>query len=89
MAKETVVECRCRYDLRRPLPAAAGTIECGRCGHRISHTVAFCRYVNVLGLPWVSGPGPWCPDGGYHHHVLSQRETDRVLTALRRAGVAV
>ena len=89
MGKEPVVECRCRYDLRRPLPAAGGTIECGRCGHRIGHTVAFCRYVNVLGLPWVSGPGPWCPDGGYHHQVLSQQEVDRVLAALGRAGVAV
>ena len=84
-----VVECRCRYDLRRPLPAAGGTVECGRCGHRISHTVAYCRFVNVLELPWVSGPGPWCPDGGNHRKVLSEREAGRVLTALRKVGVAV
>ena len=83
------VECRCRYDLRRPLPAAAGTVECGRCGHRISHTVGYCRFVNVLGLPWVSGPGPWCPAGGDHRKKLGQREVDRILTALRRMGVAV
>lgn len=80
--------CRCRYERKIPVPGKGGTVDCGRCGKQISHTVPYCRFANVLGLPWVSGRTPWCPNPA-HRNVLSDAETARVLNALRSVGVRV